>query len=196
MKMRINKTLKTVIEKLSGQWEKISSEPGPDLKLFRARFDFMKNPRNGKTERMIVLEGNDSANVIAITPQQEMLFVRQYRFGIEDYTVELPGGIVDNGEDHGAAARRELIEETGFSSSKWQYLGKVPSNPVFMDNWIHHWVALDVEETGDIKLDDGEEVELLRIPVSEVRRKMTEEFFLHPHTVHALVIFFAREGTW
>ncbi len=178
-------------EKSSG-WKRLGSERGPDLKLFRARYDQMRNPRNGKTERMIILESNDSVNVIALTPDQQMLFVRQYRFGIEAVTVELPGGIVDNGEPPLAAARRELQEETGFTGSEWQELGRIPSNPVFMDSWIHHWLVTGVELTHPTSLDDGEAVDLELIPLAEVRQKMEEGYFQHPHTVSALVAFFAR----
>ena len=172
-------------------WQKIRSEPGPDLKLFRARFDWMRNPRNGKEEKMIILAGADSVNVVALTPDGEMLFVRQYRFGIEDYTLELPGGIVDAGEDPGSAARRELAEETGFTATDWSPLGKVASNPVFMDSYIHHWLAKNVQLTQDLVLDDGEEVETIRLSVAEARRMLFAGEFQHPHTVNALLLFFS-----
>ena len=81
--------------KKTKEWQCLASEPGPDLKLFRVRFDQMKNPRSQAVERMIILEADDSANVVALTPEEEILFVRQYRFGIGEETVELPGGIID-----------------------------------------------------------------------------------------------------
>ncbi len=177
----------------SDQWLRLRSEEGPNLKLFRARFDYMRNPRNGETERMIVLESDDSVNVIALTPQREMLFVRQYRFGIGQETLELPGGIVDPGEDHSLGAARELREETGFTGSKWTYLGKVASNPVFMDSYIHHWLLEDANKTHEIQLDAGETVDLERIPIAKVRSMLWEGAFLHPHTISALVRFFAHQ---
>lgn len=176
----------------NNEWTCVRSEAGPDLKLFRARFDHMLNPRNGKTEKMIILESTDSVNVVPITQKGEILFVRQYRFGIGDYTLELPGGIVDPGEDHAPAAMRELREETGHTGSHWQYLGKVPSNPVFMDSYVHHWWVEGVEKTHDLTLDDGEDVELVAYPIDEVQRMLYAGEIQHPHAVNALMLYFGR----
>lgn len=173
-------------------WKCVKSEKGPDLKLFGVRWDYMLNPRNQKTERMVILESNDSVNVVALTPQQEILFVRQYRFGIGAETLELPGGIVDEGEEHGVAAQRELQEETGYSGIHWQVLGKVGSNPVFMNSWIHHWQADNVQLTHHLSLDDGELINLVKLPIAEVKEKFFQGFFQHPHTVNALLLFFGN----
>lgn len=175
------------------KWQRLRSESGPDLKLFKGRFDYMLNPRNGKTEKMIVLESQDAANVVAITPEQEMLFVRQYRFGIEQETLELPGGIVDRGEDHLIAAKRELLEETGYEGTHWSFLKKIGSNPVFMDSYIYHYLAQNVSKTQEVQLDDGESIFLESIPVQDVRIKLFQGFFQHPHTVNALVVFFGSQ---
>lgn len=179
----------------STQWQCIKTEPGPDLILFRVRYDYMQNPRNASTGKMIILEANDSVNVVAITPQQQILFVRQYRFGIEDYTLELPGGIVDDGEEAKFAGIRELQEETGYTSRNWQSLGKVGSNPVFMNSYIHHWLARDIQLTNKVELDDGEDIELIYLPIEEVKKKLGDGQFLHPHTISGLTrFFFSRNG--
>ncbi len=174
-------------------WKRIRSEYGPDLKLFRARFDFMQNPRNDKTERMIVLESSDSVNVLARTPDEQLLFVRQYRFGIEEYTLEVPGGIVDPGESPATAAIRELREETGHTGEDPIPLGKIGSNPVFQDSWIYHYLIRNAHPTHALQLDDGEEVEVISLPLSDVQRMLHNGDFLHPHTVSALLRFFAHQ---
>lgn len=180
-------------EKMNKHWEVVHSEPGPDLKLFTARFDYMKNPRNDHVEKMIILAGPDSANVVPVLPNGDILFVEQFRFGIKEKTLELPGGIVDPGEDSAAGIRRELREETGYTAADWQYLLAMPSNPVFMDNFIHHWIARDVVLTHSPELDDGEEVQLKILSEANVRQYLRAGLFRHPHTVSALYLYLANK---
>ena len=175
------------------QWQCLKTEKGPDLGLFQVRYDFMQNPRNNATGKMIILEANDSVNVVALTPKRQIIFVKQYRFGISDYTLELPGGIVDPGEDTRFAGERELREETGYSGSNWESLGKVGSNPVFMDSYIHHWLAKDIERTHEPELDEGESIELVFLSLEKVKKGLQEGRFLHPHTISALTLFLWKE---
>lgn len=142
---------------------------------------------------MIVLESPDAANVVAVTKDEHILFVQQYRFGIHAETLELPGGIVDAGEDHATAALRELREETGYTSQHWQHLGSVPSNPVFMTSYIHHHLAEDVEWTDVLKLDEGEALEVVKLPMQEVFQRWRQGGFGHPHTLTALMLFFVKK---
>ncbi len=154
----------------------------------------MQNPRNEQVERMVVLEANDAANVVPVLPNGAILFVKQFRFGTKQVTIELPGGIVDPGEEHETAVKRELLEETGYKASTWAHLGTLPSNPVFMDNYIHHWVAEGVEWSQELDLDDGELVEPLIFSEAEVLEKLRSGGFQHTHTVSALVLYFAKKG--
>jgi len=122
-------------------WKLIKTEAGPDLTLFKARYDWLENPRNGYTVKATVLEAPDWINVVALTQEGKLVMVRQHRFGNGEITMEIPAGIIEEGEESRDAATRELLEETGYSTKKWEYLGWVAPNPAFLNNRCHHWLA-------------------------------------------------------
>ncbi|MEK7254345.1 MAG: NUDIX hydrolase [Bacteroidota bacterium] len=167
----------------SATWQILHSEPETDLKLFRARFDHLRNPNNGKEIRIVTLTGNDSVTVFALTKTGNVVLVDNYRFGVHAYLLELPGGLVDDGEDHQQSAKRELLEETGYAAKEWRYAGSVASNPVFMDSFVHHYLALDAEQVAEPDLDDAEDIRVREVPLEEVRKMLFDGQFVHPHTV-------------
>ncbi len=173
-------------------WERAYSEPGPDLKLFRARYDFMRNPRNGHLEKMIVLESFDSTQTVARTTEGTLLFVYQYRFGIGEFTLELPGGIVEPSEPLEAAARRELAEETGYENGEWKLLGQNPANPVFQDSQIYTFAASGVTPTANLPQDQGEDVQLVYLTEEATLDRFLSGAFRHPHTVAGLLHYFGN----
>lgn len=113
------------------------SEPEmADLNLFKARFDHLRNPRNGKDIRIVTLTGNDSVTVMAVTPAGNVVMADNFRFGIMAYSLETAGGMVDPGEDHQAAAK-----ETGVARKK---LATPPPNGITSAAWpptLFLWTA-------------------------------------------------------
>ncbi len=171
-------------------WQLLKSEPAIDLNIVKIRHDYYKNPRNEKTVKVIVIEGHNAANVIAKTKEGKIIMVRQFRFGIGDYTLEIPGGMIDEGEDLLKAAQREVREETGYEGENWQYLGNVLANPVWMDTTIHHYFMDHAEVKYELALDEGEDIEIILLSPAEIYKKIDDGDIKHPHTISAF--YFAR----
>jgi len=111
------------------------------------------------------------------------LAVEQYRHGVDRASLEVPGGVCDQGEDPLAAAQRELLEETGHASNNWVPLGTCSPNPAIQNNRCHFFLALDCEKAHDLVLDPTEELRVWAMPYLEWRAKL-ESGEVH----HALVL--------
>lgn len=155
-------------------WKSHGTSPGPDLRIFRTRFDSLENPRTGRVRPALVIESGDWCNVVAKTVDDEFLLVRQFRFGSGDFTLEIPGGAVDPGEDVALAAKRELREETGYVADRWTSLGSVAPNPAFLNNRCHHFLAEGARCVGEPELDQGEDIEVILVSEAELRDSITK----------------------
>ena len=111
-------------------------------------------------------------NVVAFTRDLELLVVEQFRHGIDASTLESIGGVCDPGEDPAATARRELLEETGYSSEDWVSLGWCTPNPAVQDNRCHLFLALDCRSVADLDLDPSEELRVWAVPWREWQGKL------------------------
>ena len=155
-------------------WRVLSSEPGPDMPLFRVRFDHVVNPRNSVERRAVVLESPHWCSVVALTADEALVLVRQYRFGTGEVTLEIPGGSVMESEDQRQAAQRELLEETGYTSSDWVYLGAHEPNPAVHNNLVHHWLARGCTQTHDPHPSQGEDIRIETLPLVRVKEAVLE----------------------
>ena len=179
------------MEKEKKKWQLVKTAPAIDLGILNIHYHYYKNPRNGKTVQTIAMTNNDAVNVIALTKDKQVILVKQFRFGIGAYTLELPGGMVDDGEQVLIAAQRELREETGFAGTNWNYLGKIQSNPVFMDGLVHHYIVDNASKQFELSLDEAEDVELVKMSIAEAYELIDTGIIQHPHTISAF--FFARQ---
>lgn len=167
-------------------WEVIRSERGPNLVLFEARYDWVRNPRNAKSMKAIILESANWVNIVAITPEKKIVVVKQFRFGVAKTTVEIPAGIIKESESPEQAAIRELKEETGYTAANWKYLGWFEANPAFLNNVCHTWLALDVVKTHSPQLDEGEEISITELSLGEVLKEIEQGNMRNSLTVLAL----------
>jgi ADP-ribose pyrophosphatase len=174
------------------EWELISQEYGEHLIVARHRTDHMRHPRTGKVWKRTVLEMGGWCNIVSVTgridsPEHcDLIVVRQFRFGSGRVCTEIPGGLVDPGEQHEQAAKRELREETGHTSKRWTYLGNVEPNPAFQDNLCHHWLAEDCELTDPLDLDMGEDIHVTKIALTDIPNAIAEGVLTHTLVISAL----------
>ena len=134
-----------------------------------------------------VLKAPEWINVIPITEDDQVVLVEQYRYGIEKPTLEIPGGMVDPGEDPHNAAERELLEETGYTSSSWQSLGKVSANPAIMTNFTHIFLAEDCRFQREVDNPDANErINVHLIPMDEFLQLVSNGTVHHSIVVAAV----------
>ncbi|HEV2704907.1 MAG TPA: NUDIX hydrolase [Pyrinomonadaceae bacterium] len=129
-------------------WRRESSEQLADCRVFRVRRDISLNPRDGRAHDFYVIEAPDWINVVPLTAAGEVVLIEQYRHGTDEVTLEIPGGMVDPGETPRESAARELLEETGYEATELVALGRTRPNPAIQDNWIHTFLARDVQFRG------------------------------------------------
>jgi 8-oxo-dGTP pyrophosphatase MutT (NUDIX family) len=151
----------------------------------RLRIDRCELP-NGNVIHASVLEFQTWANVLAVTKDQKIVLVMQYRHGVQEVILELPGGVVEDGETPMNGIKRELLEETGYTTDRWVEVGSFYPNPANQTNTMYSFLALDVEKVADPHLDDGEDLEVHLVSLDELIAMTRRGEFLHALQVATL----------
>jgi ADP-ribose pyrophosphatase len=149
-------------------WERLRSERLLQTPYFALRSDKLRLPGGAVKDPYYVVERPDAAIIFPLTGEGEAVLVRQYRPPLERMELGLPAGLVEEGEKPEAAARRELLEETGYSGGEWEPLGALASSPSLKDNWAYLFLARGVEEVAPPDPDEHELVETVRVPIGEL----------------------------
>ena len=121
---------------------------------------------NGVTSDMDFIRHPGAAAMVPILNPQEVVLIRQYRHAIREFIWEIPAGTLDAGESPLNCARRELIEETGYSADDWHQLGTITPLPGCSDERIHIFLALDLKPA-EQHLDDDEMIKAHKMNLSE-----------------------------
>ena len=162
------------------EWPIISREQMGDFKIFALTQKKVRSPRSGETREVQVLQFPDWVLILALTPEEEVVMVRQYRHGIERVCLELPGGLVDPSDDSPAlSARRELLEETGHQSDEVVLLGECYPQPAILSNKCFFYLAQNVAEIQTQQLDAGEDIEIIKVPLKDIPAKIESKEIDH-----------------
>ncbi|MFH2006299.1 MAG: NUDIX hydrolase [bacterium] len=150
-------------------WPALHTEKISENRVFSLIRRRARSPRTGLDHDFFLLTTPTWINIVPITRSGELVLVRQYRQGVEDFTLEIPGGMMDprDGAPEDAAAR-ELLEETGYRAARLLEMGWVEPNPAIQDTRCHTFLAEDVERVAPIDQDGGEDLEVVLVPLSEV----------------------------
>ena len=178
------------------KWEKRGSKALGDHRIFQLREDRVINPRTGTEQDVVVLECPDWVNIVALTPDREVVMINQYRHGTETVELEIPGGMVDEGETPLESGLRELREETGYEGEHARILGSLLANPAIMNNQVHTVLVENCLKKHELDWDAGEDIALRLIPVADIPRLIRAGHIRHSIIVAALHLFaLEREGS-
>jgi 8-oxo-dGTP pyrophosphatase MutT (NUDIX family) len=157
------------------KWKILSSEYLFHDLWFTVRKDICETPDGKIIDPYYVYEFPTWVSALAITEDNEVIMVRQYRHGIEATILEVPGGCVDDSDkNYEAAIARELMEETGYSFKEFSYLGKVSPNPSTNNNWMHMFLATGGVKVKEQQLDHNEEIEVVLLTLDDLKKLVAE----------------------
>jgi len=149
-------------------WFHEEREQIADMSVFRLHRLRARSPRTGQYRTFSVLDAVDWVNIIALTAEGEVVLVRQFRHGTADFTLEIPGGMVDRGESPARAAIRELREESGYAGGEPLKLGVVTPNPALFNNRCHTFLLENCRRIHEPEPDHDEDIEVLTRPLRDI----------------------------
>jgi 8-oxo-dGTP pyrophosphatase MutT (NUDIX family) len=159
------------------RWTRLSSKVQVDaLPYLRLRQDHVRLPNGAEIDNFFVCEYSDWVGVIPITPEGQVVMVSQYRYAIDQISLEFPAGMVYDQEDTLEAAKRELLEETGYESAEWIKIGAWFPEPSRHTNRAYFYIAQNAVQTQAIQPEDTEDIEVTLMDPQKV------EF----HVIHAI----------
>ena len=174
------------------KWKTLSSEYLFKDTWFTVRKDVCEKPDGKIIEPYYVYEFPTWVSALAITTDNKVVLVRQYRHAIEETVIEIPGGCVDETDpSFEKAIARELMEETGYEFKKLDYLGKISPNPSTNTNWMHMFLATGGEKVSEQQLDHNEEIEVVLLSVDELKQLLKDHKIIQ--AMHVSTIMYALE---
>jgi 8-oxo-dGTP pyrophosphatase MutT (NUDIX family) len=175
------------------RWQKLGDTTLLHTRVFDVHSMRYRHPVRETGRDFIVVQPPDWVNVVALTPDHRLVLVRQFRFGIDGFSLEIPGGVMESGEDPVTAGLRELREETGFAGVSARVLGKVHPNPAIQGNTCHFVLVEQAVASAAMEWDPDEEIEVSTLPVDDVLKLARSGGITHGLVLDALLFF---EPVW
>jgi ADP-ribose pyrophosphatase len=171
-------------------WRQLSARPLGNYRIFSVRQDFKVSPRTGREHDFFIIDCPNWVNVVALTPELQMVMVEQFRHGSNTVELEIPGGIIDAADaSPEAAGGRELTEETGYQGDQPIRVGEVFPNPAIMSNRCYTVLALNCRLVKPVQWDDGEDLSTKLVPMEQVPELVAAGQIRHSLVVAALYQF-------
>jgi ADP-ribose pyrophosphatase len=148
------------------------------------------HPGKNISHNFYVIDTPDWINVIALTQDRRFILVKQHRLGTDEITIETPAGLIENGENPETAARRELLEETGYVADDIIFLKKLSSNPSIMNNYIYFFLATGCRKISVQNLDKSENIEIGLLTVDEILDRIKSNSINHSIIITAFSLYF------
>jgi len=150
--------------------------------------------RNGRKKEFYRFNFPEWVNIVALTPERKIILIKQFRYGTERQEIEIPGGMVNEGEHPLAAGCRELLEETGYAGRDPRIIGKVCPNPAIQRNYCYTVLVEDVERVAAPNFDEMEEIACSLHTESEVRHLIASGEIDHGLVLNAMMHYFGLRG--
>lgn len=172
------------------RWEKLGRTLQLKTRVFEVDAVRYRHPvRATEREFVVINPTGDWVNVIALTPDHHLVMVRQFRYGIDEFSLEIPGGVMEPGEDPVTAGLRELREETGFTGAPAKLLGSVHPNPAIQSNRAHFVLVEEAVRSHELEWDQDEEMHVSIEPVESVLTAARNGGITHALVMNALMLF-------
>lgn len=170
------------------KWRVTSREKIADCRVFEVSARGSVD-ENGREATFFVIESPDWVNIIPVTESGRIVLIEQFRHGTEELTLEIPGGMIDEGETPAECASRELTEETGYVADELVYLGKSRPNPAIQSNRIHHFAAFGCVRSGEQAFDEHEKIAVREVDSQELDRLIENEGITHSLVLAGILKF-------
>ena len=179
---------------MAQSWTLLNSKALQSCRVFTMKVEHYRSPRTGGEYDFYLIDSPDWVNVIPLTADGEVVLVKQYRFGTREFSLEIPGGMLDPGDTPARAASRELLEETGYAGDEPVLLGKVHPNPAIHTNHCYTYLIKNVTYQRLPRQDSTEDIEVQKVPLSEIPRLILEGKITHALVIAAFYWCFSKTG--